>query len=138
MSPDFANPDLQPPTPPATKLPEPKYKLPEPKSKLPEPKSKLPEPKSNHVTPEPNHVTPEPVHVANHVTSTNRVTEQHNHVIQPVVHHVTQHETPAPVPPVPPAVVQRTPVVRRPEESIPVINHIPQTSPPKVAILSAI
>ncbi|XP_063677513.1 synaptotagmin-like protein 4 isoform X5 [Bolinopsis microptera] len=127
VSPDFGNPDLQPSTPPATKLPEPKHKLPEPKSKLPEPKSKLPEPKSSHVTPEPNHVTPEPVHMANHVTSPNRVTEQPNHVIQPVVHHVTQHETPAPVPPVPPAVVQRAPV----ENNIPVINHIPQSSPPK-------
>ena len=77
--------------------------------------------------PEPNHVTSESNHVSNHVTSSpDPVTPQPEHVTQPAVQHVSDHDA-TPVPPV-------AAVVQRPKESIPVINHVPQSSPPKVVI----
>ena len=75
--------------------------------------------------PEPNHVTSEPNHVTNHVTSPDHVAPHKEHVTQPAVQHVTPREA-VPVPPV-------AAVVERPtKESIPVINHVPQPSPPEV------
>lgn len=71
------------------------------------------------MTSQSNHVTSK----TNHVTTSDHVTSLLDHVKEtPAV----QNET-GPGPPVPAA-------VERPKESIPVINHVPHASPPKVAI----